>query len=352
MEQNRIMATDIQSAFEKSIAELGFESLLDDAEVSPEAVKEQESQEDAETEQIQGNTADEGVVSLEDEDNDGDNDEVDAEDVPYIEVSKNSKLRLPDGSIVDAGQAILLQSDYTRKTQEISEQRKILEEQKRQVQEAAGQYKNAYSQMREWYESRASRPSDWLSEIASQTQDPTATVAQALYTMAQQGLLDPKFVETFGIDSGEIAQVAKTSNVESELEELKRWRYEQEVSANTSKAVQERAVVYEQEWERIKSSNNLSFNDRLSESEAKKELLSFALNNNLTRSLFDAYDLMTVRKPKLVSKQTQPDAEIAAKKRASRAVSAKTNSAPPVKINKSLSTREAILQSMQEIAGA
>lgn len=349
------MATDIQEAFEKSVAELGFESLLDDVLVSPEAVEEQEPLEEAETEPTDSDEPEAGEPEDDapvDEVEESDDDEVDADDVPYIEVSKDAKLKLPDGTVVDASQAVLLQADYTRKTQELSDQRKKLELQQREVEQAGQQYEQAYNQMREWYESRAARPSDWLSEIASQTQDPTATVAQALFTMAQQGLLDPKFVETFGIEAGEVAQVAKGSQVESELEELKRWRYEQEVAAQTQREVQKRAVAYEQEWEQIKSSNNLSFNDRISEIEAKKELLQFALQNNMTRSLFDAYDLMTVRKPKPVSEQTRPDAEVTAKKRASRAVAAKSAGGTPPKVKKNLSTRDAILASMQEIAGA
>jgi len=350
------MATDIQEAFDKSVAELGFESLLDDVLVSPKAVEEQEQSEEPETEATDDDASEDDVASegeaLEDEVEESDEDEVDADDVPYIEVAEDAKLKLPDGTIVDASQAVLLQADYTRKTQELSEQRKQLEAEKYQVEQAGKEYEQAYGQMREWYEARASQPADWLAEIASQTQDPTSTVAQALYAMAQQGLLDPKFVETFGIDAGEVAQVAKGSHVESELEELKRWRYEQELATRQRQEVQSRAVEYEREWEQIKASKGLAFNDRISEIDAKKELLQFALQSNMTRSLVDAYDLMTVRKPKTVSKQPQPDAEVAAKKRASRAVSAKSAGGPPKKAKKSFSTRDAILESMQEIVGA
>lgn len=349
------MANDIQEAFDKSVAELGFESLLDDAEVSPEAVEEQEPLEEAETEPTDSDEPEAGEPEDDapvDEVEESDDDEADAEDVPYVEVTEDAKLRLPDGTVVDASQAVLLQADYTRKTQELSDQRKQLEAEKQQVESAGQQYEQAYNQMREWYEARASRPSDWLSEIASQTQDPTATVAQALYAMAQQGILDPKFVETFGIESGEIAETAKGSQVESELEELKRWRHEQEMSVQRQAQVKERAAAYEREWESIKESQGIAFDDRSQELEAKRELLQFALENNLTRSLKDAYDLMTVRKPKPVSKEPQPDAEVAAKKRASRAVSAKSSGGAPKRVKKSLTTRDAILESMQEIAGA
>lgn len=350
------MATNIQEAFEKSVAELGFESLLDDSSTSLEEIEEQEQLDEPEAEATDSDVSKDEVASedeaLVDEAEESDDDEADAEDASFIDIAEDAKLRLPDGTIVEASKAVLLQADYTRKTQELSEQRKQIEAEKAQVEQAGQQYQQAYDQMRQWYEARASRPSDWLAEIASQSSDPTSTVAQALVAMAQQGLLDPEFVKTFGIESGEVAQVAKGSQVESELEELKRWRYEQEMSAQRQMQVRERAAVYEREWESIKASKGVQFSDKAQELEAKRELLQFALENNLTRSLTDAYDLMTVRKPKPVSKQSQPDAEVTAKKRASRAVAAKSAGGTAPKVKKNLTTRDAILASMQEIAGA
>ena len=338
------MATEIQEAFEKSIAELGFESLLDEPSTSLEEVEEQEQSEETEAEVFEEESAEDGPSSGDDAEQDDDDFE-DTDESPVIEIAQDAKLKLPDGTLVDAEQAVLLQADYTRKTQELAEQRRQLESKQRQVEQAGAQYQQAYEQMRSWYEERAVRPADWLTEIASQTQDPTATVAQAIYTMAQNGLLDPKFVETFGIESGTVAEVAKGSQVESELEELKRWRREQEMSVQRQAEVQQRAAVYEQEWESIKASRGISFPDRAAELEGKRELLQFALENNLTRSLTDAYDLMTVRKPKSV--KPQPDAEVVAKKRASRAVSSKSaGTSKPVK--KIMTDKDAILATLEE----
>ena len=339
------MATQIQEAFEKSITELGFESLLDDVEDSLPAVEEQEQSEEPEAEGAEDENIYEDESSGE-EVEEGEQDEEDASESPYIEIAQDAKLKLPDGTVVDAEQAVLLQADYTRKTQELAEQRKELDNEKQQVEQYGQQYQQAYQQMREWYESRAAQPSDWLTEIASQTQDPTATVAQAIYSMAQSGVLDPKFVEAFGIESGPVAEVAKGSQVESELEELKRWRKEQETSVQRQAEVRQRATVYEREWDQIKTSRGIKFNDRAEELESKRELLQFALENNLTRSLTDAYDLMTVRKPKTVTKP-QPDADAVAKKRASRAVSSKSTSTGKT-VKKALTDRDAVLATLEE----
>jgi hypothetical protein len=341
------MAIDVQEAFEQSIVELGYESLLDDTEVSPEVVEEQEPSDEAEAEPGDDEEA-EGADALDDEVEENNDDEQDVEDGTVLEVSENAKLKLPDGTVVDAKQAVLLQADYTRKTQELAEQRKQIEAKKYEFENSQAEYDRAYGQMRDWYESRASRPADWIAEIASQTQDATSTVAQALYSMAQNGLLDPKFVETFGIDAGEIAETAKGSRVQSELEELKQWRQEQELTTQRQQQVQKRAVAYEQEWEQIKSSKALQFQDRISEIEAKKELLSFALQNNLTRSLTDAYDLMTVRKPD-VFKRTPPSVEVSTK-RASKVVTPKSS----VVSNKATkkkpqNSRDAALEALEEL---
>jgi hypothetical protein len=337
------MDTDVQKAFEQSLDELGLAGLFDSDSPAPETNEETEPDDSLlEAEEESDEPADE---------DDAPEDDDEPDDVPYIDIVENAKLKLPDGTVVDAKSAVLMQKDYTRKTQEIAEQRKELDAARRELDGAAQEVQAAYENMRGWYEQRAAQPASWIAEIASQSADATATVAQALYTMAQNGLLDPKFVETFGIDAGEVAKVAEGSQVKNELDELKKWRYQQEVQAQQQAAVRNRAVEYEREWEHIKQSKGMEFQSRVQELEVKKELLQFAIQNNLTRSLVDAYDLMTVRKPR-VSSQPGPDPEVAAKKRASRAVTPKSANAGTAKQKKVMSTREAALEAFGAIAGA
>jgi len=335
------MDTDVQKAFEQSLEELGFDDLLGTETPAPEPTEETEPEDLSQEAEEESDESDVEPEESEDE----------PDDVPYIDIVEDAKLKLPDGTVVDAKSAVLMQADYTRKTQELAEQRKEIDSARGELDTAARQVEQQYNSMREWYETRAARPSDWIAEIASQTGDATATVAQSLYTMAQSGLLDPKFVETFGIEAGDVAEVAKGSQVQSELDELKQWRAQQEQMVQQQTAVKQRAAEYEREWDSIKQSSGLKFTNRADELEAKKELLQFAMQNNLTRSLRDAYDLMTVRKPKPVS-QPGPDPEVAAKKRASRAVTPKSASGSAPKQKKKLSTREAAINAFSEITGA
>jgi len=335
------MAIDVQKAFEQSLEELGFNDLFENA--SPAL----ETNEETEPEDSLLEAEEESDETVDEYEKDEDTDEPD--DVPYIDIVENAKLKLPDGTIVDAKSAVLMQADYTRKTQEIAEQRRKIDAAQRELDGAAREVQTAYDNMRSWYEQRASQPSNWIAEIAAQSADATSTVAEALYTMAQHGLLDPKFVETFGIESGQVAEVAKGSQVQNELEELKRWRQQQEMMSQQQVAVRQRATEYENEWEGIKKSRNMNFENRAEELNAKKELLQFAIQNNLTRSLTDAYDLMTVRKPR-VSPQASSNPEIAAKKRASRAVTPKSANVGTAKSKKQVSIREAALEAFDNLS--
>lgn len=337
---------DIRELLEEQINALEVNSPDDNSDDIPDET-------DGEPEELEQDDSpeDEGEDS-EDGDAEADDDEAEtvSEDELVIDVVENAKLKLPDGTLVDAGKAVLMQADYTRKTQELAEQRKAFENEKSELEAQAGEVFQAYESAREWYETRAAKPSAWIAEIVSESQDPTSTIARAIYDLAQSGILDPQFVESFGIESGEVAERAKASAVTDELAEIKAWKAQQEQEAQRRAAVQQQAQRYEQEWETIKATRGLSFSDKVQELDVKRQLLEFAMENKLGRSLVDAYDLMTVRKPIAVQKQGSPDPAVAAKKRANRAVTPKTAISGNVKKpRKNLSMREAILEAMEEV---
>lgn len=342
---------DTRTAFEDSLAELGIEDLDGTlADIPGEPVDETNSYD----------LEDEGLdeEGLEHPDDPSD-DEYAASDhgQPVVEIVEGATIRLPDGTTVPAEKAVLMQADYTRKTQELAEQRKAFEAERNQVKQLEQQYGQSYQQMRAWYEERASSPSDWIAEIAGQSQDPTSIVATAIYTLAQSGRLDPRFVETFGIDSQEFQETAKTHRIESEVERLKREMQERDQAekakhsaAQRQQLVQQRAAIYEQEWEQIKATKALDFNTAEDEAEAKKQLLQFALENRLSKSLIDAHDLFELRIGRTASKNGSHDPDVAAKKRASRAVTPKTSvSGQQKRAKKKLSDREAILEAMEAV---
>ena len=335
----------IEEAFEESFRELGL-----DLDGTPDDTLFGTDEND-ETDEAQGGPEpDESVAETTSQEDAPDEDADDVRsDAPTVDVPEGAVLRLPDGTTVEADKAVLLQSDYTRKTQQVAEERKRLDSERSEFEAQRQQTTDAYEQMRGWYEERAANPSDWVKEIVSVAQDPTTVIAKALYELANDGRLDPQFVATFGIDAGEVAERAKTSSRDREIEELRRKVEDRERTEQEQARIREQAARYQSQWDTIVATNGLTFTDADSEREAKKELLEFAVKSQLAHSLVDAYDLMTVRKAKTEKPQPAADPAVLAKKRASRAVSPKSSNAGPTKA-RPRSTREAALEALSEFA--
>ena len=343
---------EFREAFEESLAALGIDNLDDNPDDILVGTVEETEDESPEDEAESSEEVEESEEGEDGQKPDG------SGKTTIIDISEGAELRLPDGTIVPADKAVLMQADYTRKTQELAEQRRQFDAERAEFEEVSAEVEQTYEQMREWYETRAANPSGWIAEIASSAQDATATIAKALYDLAQAGVLDPKFVETFGIQSGEVAEVAQRGKVESEIADLRRsleqreaMELERERLLRQQDLIKKRAAVYEQEWEQIKADNGLNFADVADEANAKRELLQFALENKLGKSLVDAYDLLTIRKSKSgLLKDSGPDPEVAAKKRASRAVTPKTSVSASNPRKKKISDREAILEAMDALS--
>lgn len=219
-----------------------------------------------------------------------------------VELATGQTIRLPDGTEVPVDKAVLFQADYTRKTQELAEQRRAFESEKQQVEQLKQQVDETFQLMQEWYEPRAANPVGWAAEILSEVEDPTRATAKALYDLAQMRrpdgtpVLAPEFVEMFGIEQGDVADTAQTVQRDDELAELRRKVEERERQDAEQAQMRERARQYQQEWDGIKLSHGLDFSTPDEERAAKQELLQFMRQTGFDRSLTDAYDLMTVRK--------------------------------------------------------
>ena len=338
---------NIADAFEESFRELGLD-LDGNPDDTPEGTDDSDETDEAEG----GLEPDESVDVPESEEDAPDADNDVRSDGPTVEVPEGAVLRLPDGTEVEADKAVLLQSDYTKKTQQVAEERKQLENERVEFETQRQQIVDAYEQMRGWYEERASNPSDWVKEIVSGAQDPTTTIAKALYELANDGKLDAQFVATFGIDAGEVAERAKVSARDDEVAELRKKLEERERTEQEQARIRQQAERYQSQWDEIKRNNSLTFDSPDVERDAKKQLLEFAVKSQLTSSLVDAYDLMQVRQAKTVKSQPVPDPDVLAKKRASRAVTPRSDSAGSAKTAaRPKSTREAALQVLSEFTG-
>ena len=338
---------NLSEALEQSLEALGLD--LDGDSDSFQSETEEQVEEPDTEEAVDGDEP----VDAEEADEDTDEEAVEEDqkaDGTVVEVPEGALIRLPDGTEVEADKAVLFQSDYTKKTQQLAEERKQFEADREKV-------VDAYEQMRNWYESRAANPTDWVKEIVSESPDPTAAIAKALYELANEGKLDAEFVSTFGIDAGEVAKRATESKRDTELEQLRKKVEDRERTEAEQRAIQEQAKKYEAQWSEIKSGHGLNFETRDDEIAAKRELLQFAMNNRMAHSLTDAYDLMLLRtgrmgQPEAVKAKSEPDPQVTEKKRASRAVTPKSSASGAPRKKRPASVREAALQSLEEYAGA
>lgn len=332
-------------AAEQSFQELGLS--LDD--ISDDILT--ETVDNAEPEEAEDGPAGDEVAEepVSEEDTEEDAEVADTSGEAVVELPSGGKVRLPDGTEVDVDKAVLLQSDYTKKTQQLAEERKQFENERAQI-------TDAYEKMRDWYEQRSSNPSDWVREIVEGAGDPTATIAKALYELANNGKLDPEFVKAFGIDAAEVQQRAAKSDKDREVEELRKRLDQREATEAEQAAIRQQAAQYQAQWDEIKNTNGLNFDSGESEVEAKRELLNFALQNRLSHSLVDAYDLMQFRRSRTVQPQAEqapkPDPQVTEKKRASRAVTPKSAGGSGQERRKPISTRDAALQVLEDYARA
>lgn len=342
----------------RDILEQAFDDLGIDIEDAPDAItfdidESDETEFDSDGSDDVESADDDGYDEQADEDDD---EESEADDEPSagdaVTLSDNQQVVLPDGTTVDAKDIIAFQSDYTKKTQALADQRKQFETEREQI-------VTAYNQMRDYYEDRVKNPTNWVAEIASQAEKPTAVLAGAIYDLAQQGLLDKAFVEAFGIESGIVADTAKESKTDAELRALKEKLERRELEEQEQARLQQTVARYQSEWAQIKQDHGLSFDTPEAETAAKRELLTFATERKLTASLVDAYDLLAARRARQsapavaeTAAKPEPDPAVLEKKRASRAVSQKSASAgsAPQKKSRPKTTRAAALETLEEFA--
>lgn len=350
------MAGQYRDVFEQAFDDLGFDfedatdTIASDIDESDDTEFDSDGSEDVEL--VEDEDAVEQVEEDGDDETDDDASSDDSTDAVEVRLADNQKVVLPDGTEVDAKDIIAFQSDYTKKTQALAEQRKQFETEREQI-------VTAYNQMRDYYEDRVKNPTNWVAEIASGAEKPTAVLAGAIYDLAQQGLLDKQFIEAFGIESGVVAETAKESKTEAELRALREKLESREIEEQEQARLQQTVARYQSEWSQIKQDHALSFDTPKAETAAKRELLTFATERKLTSSLVDAYDLMAARKGRLsapaVAETTatpEPDPAVLEKKRASRAVSQRSTSggSAPQKKSRPKTTRAAALETLEEFA--
>lgn len=279
---------------ETETEEVEVEDTAEEPEASEEDVDEEEAEE----------------APAEDDDQDEDDEEAEQEGELHTVVVDGEELQVPTEELVKGYQR---REDYTRKTQELSEQRKQLDSDREAVD-------GFVSQFNDWWAERQADPVGWIGDIVTGTEDPTGVLAQSLVALAREGKLDSEFVKAFGIETGPVADRAKTSFQDKRLTDLEQQRQQQQAQAQAAQQQRELVEQFNSQWADIKAQEALTFDTPDADRTAFVELLRFAREREITH-LPTAYAAMAWQRRKAAAPEVQETAkEVVAKKRQTRAM--------------------------------
>lgn len=217
-----------------------------------------------------------------DDDGDGDDEDGDPEeesDAEVLDLSPDITVRLPDGTEVsgeELAKGYLRQSDYTRKTQELAEQRKQLEAHQRVA------------------EALVEDPVGLVVQLAAEL-GPEAFLTELLAELSASGALDRRVAEAVGLDDGRAENVRLRREAERAKREADRLRQEREQEAEQARAErerQERLAELQAQWDRIVRSEGLAPDQARRE---LRELVAFAQERGIT-DLEVAWDALQRRR--------------------------------------------------------
>jgi hypothetical protein len=257
--------------------------------------------------------------SAADDDEDSEGDEDEASEI--IELSADAVVRI-DGKEGTVRELLELKADYTRKTQALAAERTQVEAREVEIEQV-------YTQMRDWYSERVDNPIAWVAEIAEASGDATALLAGAIKAMADEGMLDPEFIEAFGLSASDhpVRKNAARSTVDPKVAELERKIAEREEREAVEARQRDLFAEYERQVQNVISDEGLAFDTEADLQQFRIELFTFAKENGIVDNLEVAYAVMARQRDKAERAKQAKLAETAAKKRKTQVI-AKTAGTP------------------------
>lgn len=233
------------------------------------------------------------------------------------------------------------QAHFTRKMQELKEERAQFEEEVNQVSETLTQIEQLDAA---W----EANPVSVLTQLISSTENPAQSLGYLIREMAVYDLLPAEALEYFGIDS----EAKESWSKESELERLRRElqeREEFEKRTGDDYRVQQAMQDLENQIREIISDESIEFGTQADEARFRADLLGYAKDSGIT-DLKKAYAAMAYERSKTApAAQRKPKAS--PNKEATRAVSrrgAGAGGVTPVRNGKQ-DLRGVIEQTMKEM---
>lgn len=255
-----------------------------------------------------------------------------------------------DGEVVEVSLKEALagyqrQADYTRKAQALATE-------KQEFEQAVSQFSDAIGSLQQLDSAWDENPIQVIAHFTANTENPTHSLALLIKELATANLLDPEFMEMFGITS----EVRQAWGQESEVDGLRRKvsradeeRASQQKQAEYENEVRQAMVQYEAQIDQIVAAEGLKLT-RAQRDAFRTRLASYAYENELTNltAAYKALKYEETQKKKAVAAKTK---ERAKQKKAASVVGrsgAGAAGAQPVSDNSDLTS--VIRQAMGELS--
>jgi hypothetical protein len=290
---------------------------------------------------------DEDEAEAEDEDSsDDEEDEDEFDDSNLIRVKVDGEVL--DVTLQELKSGYQRQSDYTRKSQALAEEKQELEN-------SITEYSETLTALSELDTAWDSNPIQVLAHFASNTENPTQAVAMLIKELSVSNLLDRDFMEIFGITSDMqrewVNESRSTSNSlkAKETEENYKYQYQQE---EFDKEVKSAVDSYDRDIDAIIDSEGVELTVK-QRNAFRSNLAAYAVDNEIT-NLKAAYKAMkfddSQNRKNIVSKATSRAKQKKAASVISRSGSGARGSVAIENNDTDLSTL--IRQSMKEIGNS
>lgn len=293
---------------------------------------EQEDDETPAEEEEEGGQGDDDTDSDEEGDEDDEDDEETGE---ALEVDEEAKYKI--GEDVYTGRELkdgfLRRDDYTKKTQELKQERQEFEENRDRVLDEVG-HEVAQLVEQDLTQQLTENPAGWAAHLAINSGDPGYVAVAMLSLLHENQALPDELSEILGF--GKPDSPAANVQLKGEVEQLKRQqeaereRREQEERDRQQKTQQQQRTQeiirgWHESWEQLKQSENIQFKSEQAEQEEFAEVLREAAN----RQTDDLAGVWASRELKRERERQQRKQQQVKSKRQNQAISRKSQPARP-----------------------
>lgn len=203
------------------------------------------------------------------EDDDPEDDE-EQSDGP-LALEDDATVRLKDGTettVKELRDGALRRDDYTRKTQELADKRRELEEQQEKIERFTSAFDDD--------------PVGVLEKLVSSQSQPTYAVAHLLKNLADQGVLEEDFARLFVPEGGPVRQKAGEAAGQERLDRIERQLQERQQQERQEKERQETIATFERQWSSAVSKAGLEFDSVEQEQQLLREVLQYGVDHEIT----------------------------------------------------------------------